>query len=333
VLWTNGNGSDAVLPDMTDGDSRLAWLGRAFGLSPFDIDVVMITLAPELDLRYERLYAYLQDDVSRKRPTVDLALNLLCPSIAAKLAGREHFTATAPLMRHGLLHLLPDPHQVQPPLLAHALKLDEQIVRLLLGHEGLDARLAAFCQVVQPSVSLDDLPLCTEVKQTLPALVSQARQGHQALRLYFQCPYHAGAQQTAEALASVVGLPLLVADLVRTLDARMDFEPLLRLLFREAWFQDAILYLDGLDALRGSEQALRYQHLLDTLAADGGITILRGAEPWVPAARAPMGILSVPFPILDFSLRRACWQAHLTATDISLHRHDLNTLIGSINAN
>ena len=48
------------------------------------IDVLLICLASELDLRYERLYAYLQDDVTRKQPSVDLVLNLLCPSFEAK---------------------------------------------------------------------------------------------------------------------------------------------------------------------------------------------------------------------------------------------------------
>ena len=31
----------------------------AYDLSQFDLDVLLIALAPELDLRYERLYAYL----------------------------------------------------------------------------------------------------------------------------------------------------------------------------------------------------------------------------------------------------------------------------------
>src|SRR5688500_1463722 len=55
---------------------RLAWLRDVFGLSGFDLDVLILAIAPEIDLRYERLYAYLQDDATRKRPTVDLALNL-----------------------------------------------------------------------------------------------------------------------------------------------------------------------------------------------------------------------------------------------------------------
>ena len=61
----------------------LNWLKQTFGLSEFDLDLILIALAPEIDLGYERLYAYLQDDVTRRRSSVDLALNLLCPSAEA----------------------------------------------------------------------------------------------------------------------------------------------------------------------------------------------------------------------------------------------------------
>lgn len=79
----------------------LNWLKQTFDLSEFDLDLMLIALAPEIDLRYERLYAYLQDDVTRKRPSVDLALNLLCPSPEAKLLQRVHFAPDAPLIKHG----------------------------------------------------------------------------------------------------------------------------------------------------------------------------------------------------------------------------------------
>jgi hypothetical protein len=133
ILWRNTNDAQEPMPGTVEDTTPLAWLERAFGLSAFDVDLMLIALAPELDLRYERLYAYLQDDVTCKRPSVDLALNLLCPSTQAKLQRRAHFALEAPLIRQGLLHLIPDPHQLRPPLLAHYLKLDEQIVRLRRG--------------------------------------------------------------------------------------------------------------------------------------------------------------------------------------------------------
>ena len=51
---------------------------RLFGLTAFEERVLLIALAPEIDLDYEKLFAYLQDDMTRRRPSVDLAMRLLC---------------------------------------------------------------------------------------------------------------------------------------------------------------------------------------------------------------------------------------------------------------
>src|SRR3954447_24696835 len=73
-------GADAAAAPVLDA------LRGAFELDDFDVAVSVIALAPELDLRYERLYGYLQDDVGRRRATIDLALNLLCADAAEKLS-------------------------------------------------------------------------------------------------------------------------------------------------------------------------------------------------------------------------------------------------------
>ena len=319
----NGEGHKTEVGPISES---MDWLQRAFVLSPFDLDVILIALAPELDLRYERLYAYLQDDVSKKRPTVDLTLNLLCPSASAKLADRVRFAANAPLIRHKLINLIPDPNQVQASLLAHYLKLDEQIIRLLLGLGGIDPRLAGFCELIESAVSLDELPLTEGIKDALPAVVTQARAARQPLKLYFHGPRGVGKRGAAEALASKVGAQLLIVDLVRALAANVDFEQALKLCFREAWFQNALLYIDGLDALRRDERAGQYQYLLDVLVEDAGVTILSGTQPWVPSGRSPVGVLSVPFPLPEFDQRRDCWQANLVASGLSHNGHDLDAV-------
>ena len=139
------------LPELETKGTRLEWLAQAFNLSIFDLDLLLIALASELDLRYERLYAFLQDDVTRRRPSIDLALNLLCASAEDKLTRYAHFMTDAPLIRHRLLHLVSDPNQVQPPLLSYYLKLDEQIVRFLLGQQNLDRRLVPFGKFIHPA--------------------------------------------------------------------------------------------------------------------------------------------------------------------------------------
>src|SRR5689334_12668574 len=48
-----------LLPSAGARPLRLAALAAQYDLAAFDIDVLLIALAPEFDLRYERLYAYL----------------------------------------------------------------------------------------------------------------------------------------------------------------------------------------------------------------------------------------------------------------------------------
>src|SRR5215831_12951791 len=68
---------------------RLPRLQQLFGLTQFETDALLICLALEVDLRYERLYAYLHDDVTKKRPTVDLILGLLAPTVEVRFAARS----------------------------------------------------------------------------------------------------------------------------------------------------------------------------------------------------------------------------------------------------
>ncbi len=125
---------------------RLEKLARLFRLIPFDIDALLICLASELDLRYERFYAYLQDDVTRKRPSVDLVLNLLCSTFEDNLAARERFSSQSSLLKHHLLHLFDDPSHHNPSSLCKYLKVDERIVNYLLGSDEIDTSLLPYAR-------------------------------------------------------------------------------------------------------------------------------------------------------------------------------------------
>jgi DNA-binding ferritin-like protein len=88
---------------------RLERLREVYQLTPFEVDALLIGLAPDIALHYETLYACLQDDLTKKRPSVALVLRLLCPSPAAQLRARQCFLPSSPLRTHDLLHLVPDP--------------------------------------------------------------------------------------------------------------------------------------------------------------------------------------------------------------------------------
>ncbi|NER38954.1 MAG: ATP-binding protein [Oscillatoria sp. SIO1A7] len=352
--------SDVVVPG-----SGLAWLQETFDLSNFDLDIAAIALAPELDRRYERLYAYLQDDVTRKRPTVDLVLNLLCPDPATKLARRDRFSSDAPLIRHNLLHLVWDSSQPKPTLLTRSLQLDEQVIRFLLSETGLDSRLTSFCKLEQPAEARNPVSENTPLEQpaearnpvsstnrvsdnaqleqpaearnpvsstnrvsenTPIALGLESQQAGKPLQLYFQGSDRPGKYEVAVAIAAELQLPLLQADLARIVAAKADLEATLKLIVREAQFQNALLYLDSADILQQREREILYESFLEALASNQGITILAGREPWHPRGARISATVTVAFGLPDFADRRRQWQDCLEIAGISISDRDLDAL-------
>ncbi len=275
----------SALPAATlPSGSRLAALQAAFGLSDFELDLLLIAIAAELDLRYERLFAFLHDDVTRRRPSLDLALDLLCRTAAEKLARRVAVDAAAPLLRHRLLRLQADPAQTSTPWLAQTLEADPQIVRWLLRQPGLDPRLAAFCQL-DPDGADAGLDAAA-INALADRLADEPR-----LRLHLQGPAGVGCRDTLRRAAVQAGRALLIADLDLALEAGIDLPTLLPLLFREARLRGAVLGLDGVDALHEPGRRLLADALAASMAAHPGALVAIGvgiaADGWQTLALSP----------------------------------------------
>jgi SpoVK/Ycf46/Vps4 family AAA+-type ATPase len=283
VLWSGQMAADEPSPDHPGQVSRLARLQQALQLSPFEVDVLLIALAPELDLRYERLYAYLQDDVTRRWPSIDLVLNLLCPSLGAKLESRLCFMPDAPLLKEQLLYMVDDPAHHQSPLLSKCLRVDAQVVDYLLGSDTLDARLRPYARHMMPQAGLEHLLLPAEVKHRLALLTQGQGTPSRALVLYFQGPYGVGKEMTAEAICREWGMRLLVIDGERLLNVEETaYETAIRLAARQALLGNAALYWAGFDALLADDKDTRRNTLVQALERRQGVSFLAGDVAWEP---------------------------------------------------
>ena len=118
-------------------DVRLRRLARQADLSSLDVELLIIALLPDLDSRFERLYGYLNDDVTRRRASVGLALQLAGVSGLAA-AARGRLEPSRPLLRQGLV-LVED---TERPLLTRGLRVPDRVAAHLLGDDTPDAALA-----------------------------------------------------------------------------------------------------------------------------------------------------------------------------------------------
>ena len=191
-------------------DDPMTRMAEAFGLSPLDVDLLVLAVAPDLDLRYQKLFGFLQDDVTRTRPTVGFALDLLLGSDLARLSQLHRVTEDSPAVAEGLLRVVADGRDSNPPLAGHVLVADPQVLRWLTGAPEPDPRVRAVApQPASSMVEVADTALaqCSDPAQGLAAARREARFRGLELRL----PAGAAldlATGVAAGRASVLGHPI-----------------------------------------------------------------------------------------------------------------------------
>ena len=112
---------------------RLDDLADAFRLERFDVDLLLVALAPDLDPSFEKLYGYLNDDVTRRRASVGLALEL-CGASAVEGWARSRLASAAPLVSGSLVSV----EDSDRPLLGRSLRVPDRVVDHLLGRDEPD---------------------------------------------------------------------------------------------------------------------------------------------------------------------------------------------------
>ena len=114
----------------SDADDRLRDAARALGLDLLDAAVLGVCAAPELNPRYGRLYAYLQDDVTRKLPSPRLVGHLLEGEGVSAADVMVSFERSGPLRKRGAVRFLGD---AQTPLAERPIKVADRLAAYLLG--------------------------------------------------------------------------------------------------------------------------------------------------------------------------------------------------------
>ncbi|MFB8084543.1 ATP-binding protein [Streptomyces sp. NPDC055992] len=282
-------------PDAPPERGRLAELADRFGLVAPDLDLLLVAMAPDIDARFERLYGYLNDDLTRRRATIGLALELC--GLPAAGPGRFRFSPSAPLVASGLVEIL----DAERPLLSRILRVPDRITAHLLGDDEVDARVHGLVRVAEPREEPDTGPVTLRIAAaagTGGGLVHLLDRGGDPARL-----------ATGALLAA--GLRPLVVD-TAALAAAPEPAGAVRMLATEARLSGGGLVLGPLETL-APEQPKGAALLGALCAAVGGGSplILYGKKHWDPlwAGESPVTVV-VPPPDPADAVRR--WRGALT---------------------
>lgn len=270
---------------------RLRDLARSADLSEQDIELLVICLLPDLDPRFERLYGFLNDDVSRRRATVALALELadLSPVSAAS---RARLAPGAPLVDN-LLVMVEDTDR---PFLTRGLRVPDRVTAHLVGDDVADPALK---ELLTDTSSFET----TQVRDIATALIRG-----QSLIYLRESVGGAGAAMAVAAFESS-GRPAISADATR-LTERADTREIATILGREALLCGAGVVVSPIDALVGTPAAIKAVGAIREFERLPVPVVLTGTCPWDPSwtVSAPLLIDAVRLTPHE---RIALWEREL----------------------
>jgi hypothetical protein len=280
------------LPFRAGGESRLSEVSRRFALDDFEVAALVIALAPDFDRRFEQLYGYLQDDVTRRRAGIGLVLEL-CGADSEHVVFRERFLPGATMVGEGLL-LVDEPDR---PFLTRPLRVPDAVCNFLAGSDRVDDVLAPLLAPVHPHPS----PPADKMERSL-------RSGTRVWYL------REAPGSSARSIASAaLGDEAISIDL-RTAAAEHAGE-VVRVAVRDARLRDAPLIAGPVEAIAGCTGAI------GTLA-DGECTIaFTGSVSWDPEWSSAVPLqLDVEPP--GHSVRDEIWRSALggSADDVDAAR-------------
>jgi len=268
-------------------DLRLRRLARSFQLEEIDVELLLIAMAPDVDVRFERLYGYLQDDVSRRRASIGLGIEL-CGLPSSSASARSRLASGAPLVNECLVLV----EEGERPMLTRSVRVPDRVAAHLLGSN-----------VPDPVVASLSYNCATAMPEQAAALVRWMRDEGSKLAYVRERPGASGAGLAASAFEQV-GRATLAVDLER-LRTEDDISMVAALTAREAGLTGAgvvagpieVLVAKGLPAVRAFSEM-------------PAAVVLVGARSWDPAwAREVPFICEAPIP--DASQRAELWRRNL----------------------
>lgn len=293
-------------------------LADIFSLSYLEMEAVMICLAPELDRRYDTIYAYLQDDITRKKPSVDLVLDLLCETPEQKWKTRSLFARSAPLFQANLLQAVEDPQSPSGSSdLAMFLKLDRRIVDFILRSNGMDERLYPYARLHSPECCVEDVPVAKAIKERLHNLIFREKReesGRENIIVYLHGPRGGGRRKLAQAVCGELHCPLLTLDMDLLAGREEELATVLGLARREGLLSGGLLYLANVSPIQ--EASERGRAMLKRISQSMGewnrLIFMAGEREWQPEGAFPgMEFVSLAVPVADVPLREMLWQLAL----------------------
>jgi AAA+ superfamily predicted ATPase len=315
----------AVAMTDPDVDLRVNRLCQTLELTPIERDILLLCLLPEIDVRYRRIFGYLQDDASRAHPTMELLLQILLHKVGSIEGARSYLEPAEPLLRNRILVWVAQDEGRS----SRFIRLDDRIGSFLLGSDESEIRLKGILSEFSGTVGWEDLLVG-------PALLAQLRnfaeyaKGRSAT-VVLHGPFGSCKEKAAQAICTEQNMPIMRFRVDAALRDPTKWERSVDLAYREARLIGSAVYIDGVERLVERDRSAHdWEYLLCSARAFHGITFFADESQGDSSRRFPdSGLMRFEFPVPHFELRRRIWLEALQPETFAANRDSAATTLAA----
>jgi len=305
------------------GDERWHRLCQSYQLTDFEQDVLLMAFVPEIHGKYSVLFAYLNNDITRKYPTIELALNMFSSQVND--LDRQAFSSRSTLVNKGLI--LAVEQSASKYTLHSGFVISPTLREYLLGHTAIAPEVVEACSLLAVNYQTwQHQPFLAEIVDQFAAFSQILLRTDNRPYFVIESQAGSGASILAENSLFSAGLACCRIDLKRLLADREMVSNSTRSICQTALLEHAGLVIEGVC------------QVFETPQIDNGLMTLFFRE--LADAAIPTFLLVPPksrwrellagYPYVLSSLgesgpleRQRFWQHHMNRCGVDAEQDDL----------
>ncbi|WP_432666850.1 AAA family ATPase [Wukongibacter baidiensis] len=232
-----------------------------FNLNPIEINLLLIGISVEIDPKYEKIYGYIQDNISKKRPSIDLALRLLNLSNIEKIDFRNRTTKNSFFKMFILEDEVFDSNET---FLSSELIIHDKIIDYLLENDRVDPNLEDLLNIYDHrSHILDSLSheaIIENVGSSIRNFLEDERNYNHNLFIYIHGNNGVGKKHIVKSYFNILKKDSLIVDIGSILAKEISLKNAVKSLIREAILREASIVFENfhiLEMLDNKETAFK----------------------------------------------------------------------------
>jgi len=305
----------AVLSDFDF--SSLDTLAEKLQLSDFEKDVLLIVFAVEIAPKYEKIYAYLQDDMNKKYPTVHFIADLLSNELIDKKEILSYFISDTKLSLLNLLEFVEIPNTYSK--FQEALRIESSLKSFFLDNFHLNEEIKDFSGLEHLDVQIEDENV---------VLINTLKERVQEYQCYLFNVYGSSSQESikkAREIAQSFGFSLLCVSSSQ-IPARLETRVLMKLLLTDALLSGSVLFFEDFEGFleeRKNDESV----ILKALVEFSWMSFFYTAKVWGPR-NIPNGlnVITLENKLSSEILLKQEWTKALKAVDVEVDETLSSTL-------